>query len=70
MTECDVTAAQTVMIGDTSFDMIMAKAARAYAIGVGWGYQSVEEVIEAGADAVAEQPEQLVELLQSQPAHG
>ena len=65
MAECDVTAAQTVMIGDTSFDMIMAKAANAYAIGVGWGYQSVEEVVEAGADAVAEQPEKLVELLKT-----
>ena len=70
MAECDVTAAQTVMIGDTSFDMIMAKAANAYAIGVGWGYQSVEEVVEAGADAVAEQPEKLVELLKNLPAHG
>ena len=28
MAECDVTATQTVMIGDTSFDMIMAKAAK------------------------------------------
>ena len=70
MAECDVTAAQTVMIGDTSFDMIMAKAANAYAIGVGWGYQSVEEVVEAGADAVAEQPEKLVELLKNLPADG
>ena len=70
MTECDVAAAQTVMIGDTSFDMIMAKAANAYAIGVGWGYQSVEEVVEAGADAVAEHPEKLVELLKHLPAHG
>ena len=70
MAECDVTAAQTVMIGDTSFDMIMAKAANAYAIGVGWGYQSVEEVLEAGADALVDQPAQLVELLKSLPTHG
>ena len=42
----------------------------AYAIGVGWGYQSVEEVVEAGADAVAEQPEKLVELLENLPADG
>jgi phosphoglycolate phosphatase len=58
------------MIGDTSFDMLMAKAAGAYAIGVGWGYQTAEEMVEAGADAMAEQPENLVELLKSLPAHG
>lgn len=70
MTECGVTPEQTVMIGDTSFDMLMAKAAGAYAIGVGWGYQTAEEMVEAGADAMAEQPENLVELLKSLPAHG
>jgi phosphoglycolate phosphatase len=70
MAECDVSADQTVMIGDTSFDMLMAKAAGAYAIGVGWGYQTVDEVVEAGADAVAEHPEQLIEMLKNLPAHG
>ena len=70
MTECSVTPEQTVMIGDTSFDMLMAKAAGAYAVGVGWGYQTAEEMFEAGADAMAEQPENLVELLKSLPAHG
>jgi len=50
--------------------MLMAKAAGAYAIGVGWGYQTVDEVVEAGADAVAEHPEQLIEMLKNLPAHG
>ena len=70
MTECGMAPEQTVMIGDTSFDMLMAKAAGACAVGVGWGYQTAEEMIEAGADAMAEQPETLVELLKSLPAHG
>lgn len=41
MRECGVDAGDTVMIGDTSFDMEMAKAAGAYAIGVAWGYHDV-----------------------------
>jgi phosphoglycolate phosphatase len=43
----------TVMIGDTSHDMRMAKAAGVRAQGVAWGFHTVEEVVAAGADAVA-----------------
>ncbi len=68
MAECGVRADQVVMVGDTSFDMIMAKAADVYAIGVAWGYQEIEEMEEAGADAIAETPTQLQHLLdQFQP---
>jgi phosphoglycolate phosphatase len=34
----------TVMIGDTSFDMEMARAAKAYAIGVTWGFHTHDEI--------------------------
>ena len=34
----------TVMIGDTSHDMQMARAAKAYAIGVIWGFHTHEEI--------------------------
>jgi len=53
----------TVMIGDTAFDIEMALAARARAIGVAWGYHAPEELLAAGAEAVAESPAQLAELL-------
>jgi phosphoglycolate phosphatase len=46
----------TFVVGDTSFDMAMAVAARATGIGAGWGYHEAEELIEAGAAAVAEHP--------------
>ena len=46
----------TIVVGDTSYDMAMAAAARAIGIGAGWGYHEAEELIEAGATAVAEQP--------------
>jgi phosphoglycolate phosphatase len=46
----------TVVIGDTAFDMGMAVAAGATGIGAGWGYHEAEELLEAGAAAVAETP--------------
>ena len=58
-----VDGAATVMIGDTSFDMQMAKAAGAKALGVAWGYHEPGELIAAGAVGVAETMEQLEELI-------
>lgn len=45
--------ARTVMIGDTSFDMLMAREAGVRAIGVAWGYHEAAELLDAGADFVA-----------------
>lgn len=42
----------TVMVGDTSFDMTMARAAGVCAIGVGWGYHAPEDLTKAGASTV------------------
>ena len=33
------------MIGDTSFDMAMARAAGVTAIGVAWGYHDADELV-------------------------
>lgn len=43
----------TIMIGDTSYDMAMARNAEVGAIGVGWGYHAVDRLHAAGAHAVA-----------------
>lgn len=40
----------TVMIGDTGFDMAMARTAGTRAIGVEWGYHPPHELTAAGAD--------------------
>ncbi len=42
--ETGVEATQAVMIGDTSFDMDMAKAAGFHAIGVNWGYHTPDKL--------------------------
>jgi len=44
---------RTAMIGDTSYDMMMAVNAGVRAVGVGWGYHPPEELVAAGAHGVA-----------------
>ena len=44
----------TVMIGDSTFDMVMAKAAGVTAVGVSWGYNPPVKLYAAGADRVVE----------------
>jgi phosphoglycolate phosphatase len=52
MLEAGASPAETVMIGDTTFDMLMARGAGTDAIGVSWGYHESEELQEAGARVV------------------
>ena len=52
MAEVGIEPARTMMIGDTSFDMAMARAAGVTAIGVAWGYHPEQAIIEAGAHGV------------------
>lgn len=63
MEEAHAAPADTVMIGDTAFDMAMARAAGCRALGVAWGYHTTEELLDSGAEAVATTPQQLEELL-------
>lgn len=49
------------VVGDTSFDMAMAAAAGAAPIGAAWGYHDANELIEAGAVAVAKRPLDVIE---------
>jgi len=63
MAEVDAAPGSTVMIGDTSFDMAMARAAGVKAIGVSWGYHAVAALREAGADVIVDRLDQLPEAL-------
>jgi phosphoglycolate phosphatase len=54
MAETGATAAETLMIGDTTFDMAMARNAGVRAIGVAWGYHPLTALREAGADVIVE----------------
>jgi len=63
MAEAGATPDGTAMIGDTAFDMAMARGAGARAVGVAWGYHAVSELLAAGAAGVAERPDQIPALL-------
>lgn len=52
-----------VMVGDTKFDVIGARAHGISTIGVSWGYGEVSDMEQAGAAAIAHTPEELLELL-------
>lgn len=60
--EAAASAATSIVVGDTSFDMAMAVNAGARGIGAGWGYHDAEELLEAGAVAVARQPLEVLQL--------
>jgi len=50
--ETGVAPCDAVMIGDTVFDIDMARAAGVRAIGVDWGYHAADELRAAGAERV------------------
>lgn len=55
----------TAMIGDTAYDMAMAKNAGVRALGVAWGYHDPHELEDAGAEAVAHSVPDLRKLLEA-----
>lgn len=64
VTECcdetGIAPQDTIVIGDAIYDMQMAKAAGARPIGVAWGYCSVADLWQTGAEAVVERPADLL----------
>lgn len=63
MADAGAEPASTAMIGDTRYDIAMAKAAGAIAIGVAWGYHHADELFAEGADHVALSPHDLTTIL-------
>ncbi len=63
MFEAGAQPGETVMIGDTSFDMLMAQQAGVRAVGVAWGYHEPSELLDTGAAAIADHIDQLEGLL-------
>jgi len=61
--ETGVLAANTLVLGDTSFDMEMARNAGVAAIGVDWGYHHSDTLMAAGADRVLRSFSELPDLL-------
>lgn len=58
---------ETVVVGDTTYDISMALQAGASALGVGWGYHEAADLTQAGADLVVHRfrdvPDAIAELV-------
>ena len=65
MADAGAAPGTTIMIGDTSFDMAMARAAGVTAIGVAWGYHEARELRDAGAHHVADHPSDILALIKA-----
>ncbi len=64
MKDGGTTPENTYMIGDTSFDMMLAKNAGCHAVGVSWGYHDDEMLKGSGADHLIHRYEDLPPLIQ------
>lgn len=68
LSDSGVDIGNTIMIGDTVYDIQMGKAAGCKTIGVGWGYHPLDEMREVGADFLVETMDELKMALEN--AHG
>lgn len=63
MDEVGASPDETVMIGDSSYDMAMGRAAGVLSVGVTWGFQPVAALKEAGAHRIVHSYAELEPLL-------
>jgi phosphoglycolate phosphatase len=59
----ELSRTEVLYVGDTATDMLTAKAAGLRAVGVSWGFRTVDELQKAGADHIIDRPEELLYLL-------
>ena len=67
MEGCGATPENTVLIGDTKYDVAGARRCGIPCVGVCWGYAAEGEMEEAGVDAMVETPGELLRLLCGAP---
>ena len=60
----DACRENSVMVGDTAFDVIGASAHGIPTIGAAWGYGKTEDMVSAGAAAIARSPEDLLRIIE------
>ena len=65
MADAGASSGTTMMIGDTSFDMAMARAAGVTAVGVTWGYHEPDELLAAGAHHIAAHPLDILDFVKA-----
>ena len=60
---CQVANEHTIYIGDSNVDMLTARNANITSVGALWGYRTKEELLNAGADCIAAQPLDVLEII-------
>ena len=65
MAATGATPSDTIFIGDTTFDMEMARAAGLRSIGVAWGYHEADRLMAAGAHRIANAVDELRSCIRS-----
>ncbi|MFM9939046.1 MAG: HAD-IA family hydrolase [Hyphomicrobiaceae bacterium] len=68
MAETGVGPADTVMVGDTAWDMTMARNAGVGALGVTWGYHAAGQLAAAGAHALISEGDDLLAAIEARLA--
>jgi phosphoglycolate phosphatase len=63
LADAGATPDSTFVVGDTAYDMGMARAAAVGALGAGWGYHDEAELLAGGAQLIAENPRSVLALL-------
>lgn len=57
-----ISAKNTLMVGDRSYDILGAKKNGVYSVGVTYGYGTIEELIGSKADYIIDLPEEILEV--------
>ncbi|MEH6547048.1 MAG: HAD-IA family hydrolase [Sneathiella sp.] len=63
MLDAGADPARTFMVGDTSYDMMLARNAGCIAVGVSWGYHDGRELQDSGADYLIDDFEELINIV-------
>ncbi len=63
MEQLSISAPHTLYVGDSNVDMQTAHNAGLIACGVSWGFRSVEELTQAGADVIVTRPSDILSFV-------
>ena len=61
--ELGVLPSECFFVGDTNVDIKTAKNAHMHSVGVLWGFRDLKELQDAGADFIAQKPDELIDII-------
>ena len=61
----DVSTDECIYAGDTKVDVETGKNAKIFTIGALWGFRTREELENAGADIIADEPREIIKIVKN-----